>query len=373
MVTSLSPLRASETTGGVGLVLSGGGARGAYEVGVLRRLADEGVEVVAVSGTSIGALNGAVVAAAKSMVDASQKLEAVWLAVADRVTKTDGSAPMKAAMLAGRLIMSFASAQKAELLRAFAEMFRTGHRAKWAIARHNSDNPDDVWLSTLLGLDPTVFDSDHLEKLFGDQFSDDALEAGRPFYVSVMPSAGPLLDFVEALKGSLDLKVGRETVAMHVQRLPPAERRNAILASAALPFIFESREVAGTAYVDGGLTGFRDLLGNTPLQALHEANACAVAIVVHLSEGSLFDRSRYPNVAVVEVRPRRTTIRQNALRDLLSFDGASIRSWIEQGYEDCGHYLSQLRELAGIKAARRVVDSRLAEAQARMREARKED
>lgn len=45
--------------GKMALALSAGGARGAYEVGALLFLAEHGVRFDAVSGASIGALNGA--------------------------------------------------------------------------------------------------------------------------------------------------------------------------------------------------------------------------------------------------------------------------------------------------------------------------
>lgn len=45
-----------------GLVLEGGGAKGAYHMGVYKALVDEGVEINGVTGTSIGALNGAMIA-----------------------------------------------------------------------------------------------------------------------------------------------------------------------------------------------------------------------------------------------------------------------------------------------------------------------
>ena len=60
-----------------GLVLSGGGAKGAYQVGVVKALAEAGVRVDAVAGASIGALNGAIVAAAPSLADAAERLETV--------------------------------------------------------------------------------------------------------------------------------------------------------------------------------------------------------------------------------------------------------------------------------------------------------
>lgn len=46
----------------VGLVLEGGGARGAYQVGAIKALRKKGIKIDVVVGTSIGAINGAFVA-----------------------------------------------------------------------------------------------------------------------------------------------------------------------------------------------------------------------------------------------------------------------------------------------------------------------
>ncbi len=64
--------------GGVGLVLSGGGAKGAYHVGVVQCLAKHGVRLSAIAGTSVGALNGAVIAAAPDLDSAADRLEEIW-------------------------------------------------------------------------------------------------------------------------------------------------------------------------------------------------------------------------------------------------------------------------------------------------------
>lgn len=45
-----------------GLVLSGGGGKGAYQVGVLKAIVEKGVEITAISGASVGALNAALFA-----------------------------------------------------------------------------------------------------------------------------------------------------------------------------------------------------------------------------------------------------------------------------------------------------------------------
>lgn len=56
-----------------GLVLDGGGARGAYQIGAWRALREAGVKINAVAGTSVGALNGALVC----MQDI-EKAEQIW-------------------------------------------------------------------------------------------------------------------------------------------------------------------------------------------------------------------------------------------------------------------------------------------------------
>ena len=56
-----------------GLVLDGGGARGAYQIGAWKALSEAGVKINAVAGTSVGALNGALIC----MGDL-QRAEDIW-------------------------------------------------------------------------------------------------------------------------------------------------------------------------------------------------------------------------------------------------------------------------------------------------------
>lgn len=60
-----------------GLVLSGGGAVGAYQAGVVKALAECGTQISMVSGASIGAFNGAIIAASRS-VRSCRTPEALW-------------------------------------------------------------------------------------------------------------------------------------------------------------------------------------------------------------------------------------------------------------------------------------------------------
>jgi NTE family protein len=59
------------------LVLGGGGGRGAAQLGVLRALANRGIEPDAVVGTSVGALNAAAIAAV-GLREAVPLLERIW-------------------------------------------------------------------------------------------------------------------------------------------------------------------------------------------------------------------------------------------------------------------------------------------------------
>ena len=66
-----------------GLVLSGGGAKGAYQAGVLRALAEHNIQIDGVAGASIGALNGAIVAASPNLNEASKRLAKLWQRLAE--------------------------------------------------------------------------------------------------------------------------------------------------------------------------------------------------------------------------------------------------------------------------------------------------
>jgi NTE family protein len=89
----------------VGLVLPGGGARGAYQIGVLKGiteiLADRTINPFSViSGTSVGAINASVIASkADSFVDAVDLLNHIWGTFqTNRVYKTDNLTMFKSSL-----------------------------------------------------------------------------------------------------------------------------------------------------------------------------------------------------------------------------------------------------------------------------------
>ena len=56
-----------------GLVLEGGGAKGAYQIGAWKAMREAGVRIKGIAGTSVGALNGALIC-----MDDLANAEKVW-------------------------------------------------------------------------------------------------------------------------------------------------------------------------------------------------------------------------------------------------------------------------------------------------------
>ena len=77
----MPPTPAPATRGGTAFVLGGGGVLGAAEVGMLRALFEHGIRPDLVVGTSVGAINGALVAADPTPT-AADRLRAVWAELA---------------------------------------------------------------------------------------------------------------------------------------------------------------------------------------------------------------------------------------------------------------------------------------------------
>jgi NTE family protein len=84
----------------VGFVLGGGGSLGAVQVGMLRALADRGILADLVVGTSVGALNGAIVALEPAA--AATRLARVWTSMTRRQVFPGGPLAQARTLRAGR-------------------------------------------------------------------------------------------------------------------------------------------------------------------------------------------------------------------------------------------------------------------------------
>jgi NTE family protein len=299
----------------IGLVLAGGGAKGAYQAGVVRCLADARVTVSAVAGCSIGALNGAVVASTADLRVAAARLTEIWR----EVSELAGPA-VPLSRMSGPPVLT-------EVLRAITDL-----AARAACP---------------------VLDPHFLAGFVRKRIDADELRRGKPLWVSVFPAAtldpalaslGWLVDVVRGWTGA-----GAEW--LHVNSLPAAEVHQAILASAALPPILPGQPVQGKTYRDGGLAD------NVAAGALVAHANCDVIIVTHLTRAELWDAHQYPDTPIIEVRPR-TTMHDpglvGGLTSILDFSPERVSARIRQGYADAADVLSRTAKvLGGVEARRR--------------------
>lgn len=317
----------------LGLTLSGGGARGAYEAGVVRALAEENVKLHAVSGASIGALNGALVAASPTLSEAADRLEHLW--------KELGEIELLKEMIDIKLI----AAAGARLIIPSPIRFVAGYLYQLLVGKNELFAEFDN--NGLLTNKP-------LRDILNTWISDDALEAGIPLHVSVYekystPQA--LLAAISSVSGYGDTPHSRYRC---LQDMPRHLRRKALLASAALPFVFASQQINGSEWIDGGLGDNLGETGNTPTTPLIEAG-CNVIIVTLLQNGSFWNRTRSPDTTFLEIRPSGRI--PSGPMSLIDFSSQSISDLYSMGYEDAARTLRQTRGAleqaeAGIEAKR---------------------
>lgn len=314
--------------GRVGLVLSGGGAKGAYQVGVIKALAEAGVEVDIVAGASIGALNGAILAASPDMKTAAERLDQVWQSLAV-------DSPLRADVPAILLLLSNIGGAAAAPTKVVNDILLALSAAfDWPMQGDSTTG---------------VLSDAPLKRLLDGYLDLDMLAQRRPLYVSVYPSKSVLQDLVAVAGAVSGLRDTAPSEFMRLQSLPRDQQKECLMASAALPAIFKRRRVGDRRYSDGGQGGWMNAQGNTPVTPLL-AEKCDVIFVSHLSNGSFW--RPLPGASsplYVDLRPR-APISASAT-DLLGFDATRIPRWIERGYEETMAKMRSLGSLASLVKA----------------------
>ncbi len=246
-----------------GLVLSGGGMRGAYEAGVvegiLAALGDRRASPFRVfAGTSVGAINAAYLAASTHLPDLGVgRLREVWSQLAiERHLRLDP--------------LGFLSVQ--------AGFRRAAHGTQGTTSGRSL-------------LDPRA-----LEALIGAHIDWQALRenvaAGRTLSLSVAAldvASGRTTVFTE-LAPAMDYRPSRDPRRESV--LAPIDH-NHVLASAAIPVLFPARRIGDTYYCDGGLRF------NTPISPAIRAGADRLVVVTLGRRGQVepeISPTQYPSL-----------------------------------------------------------------------------
>jgi NTE family protein len=296
----------------LGIVLSGGGAKGAYEAGFLKALSEFNIQPDVIAGTSIGALNGAIYSANKNTKGVSIFLEQIWQDLAN----TPALQPDKKKVFKNIVeVITFFSP--------LAPVSKVARVVSYAISK----GKDKEGILSTTPISNVLEQYSSIEKIL----------TGLPFYVGVTKSDGNAVDFLRLL----NLENTGLTDYLKIQSLNKDEIYKAILASAALPIAFDAQKINGIQYRDGCLGSLNNEWGNTPAKPLIIEEKCTNLIVCHLNEGSYFNRHDpiFRDVAIIEIRPKNETF--SSMLDPLRFSVDKIDIWMQQGYEDSKRILSE--------------------------------
>lgn len=297
----------------LGLVLSGGGAKGAYHAGVIKYLAEAGILINAISGASIGALNGAIISNSDNLVEASKNLLDLWSCLAS-------SSPLK---LKDKLYEEYALYLACLIVTSSSHLLLSLPSAADGI----SNVLEELCKNG-------VYDDSHIKALIQKYTTPHGLNNGIPLYVSLYESDGGISAVAESTLAAIGLIDTKPSEFLLIQSLPQNMQQNAVFASASLPLIFRPQTINSRTYIDGGIGGWKKSQGNTPITPLVEIEKCTNIIVTHLSDASLWNRHDFKTASILEARPKKRINKDGILTDLLDFSADSINRLVNQGYED---------------------------------------
>ena len=267
----------------IGLVLAGGGGKGAYELGVWKALDELKLTkyITVFSGTSIGAFNSVLFA-----MNDMKKADELW----EEVTM-DKLVPISKSELIKRGIGLYIGGKNLQLAKKFLN-YKLEHGA---IANDGAIEVVEKYLDF-----NKIKENNKICYAACTKLSD---FSAKYFKIN---------DF--------DEETGKKIV----------------LASASLPLIYDCTEVLGEKYIDGGIAD------NIPIQPVYGEN-CNIIIVVLLSKEAQVDRTLYPNSKLIVISPE--NLDENTITGILNLNTDAKMMRIIEGYNDTINKLEPIKEL----------------------------
>lgn len=267
----------------IGLVLAGGGAKGAYETGVFKALweLDLVKQINIISGTSIGAVNG------------------LLLAMNDENTCNSSWSNLSYS----RFIFSQENTRKKKV----AEL----------LSRVKLGNDQGI-IEQLKGGDIALFSQRGVER-FIEEYVDMRVirNSGKRIYACAYnideerPEYFCLNDYDEE------------------------DMKNIVLASCAIPYVFKPIIFRNHRYADGGINVYSRLrynADNVPIAPLKK-HRCDIIIVVHLSHKNFIDTRGFEGKNIVEIYPSTSLEFINGI-GTINMQKSTLSQNIELGYRD---------------------------------------
>ncbi|MGL4453496.1 MAG: patatin-like phospholipase family protein [Sarcina sp.] len=281
----------------IGLVLPGGGGKGAYQIGVIKALEKLGIRkyIKYVAGTSIGALN-----ALLFVQGDIEKAEEVWKSIStEKILPTDNLDLMKKGILL-------------------------------TIGAKNLNFVKKYMPSTLQQ---------------GNISRDGLLEiADKYLNVDVIQNSDIVSYATCTDIESLNVRYFK------YNEYDEVFMKKIILGTSALPAIYEPEEIEGRYYIDGGL------VDNIPVQPLY-GEGCDLIIVAYLGRECVINKGDYPNTKIIEIFP--SYMEEGVLKGTLNFSQEILKSRIRRGYDDTINALEPIMELTMFCNSKRVISKNI--------------
>ncbi|GAA0079367.1 hypothetical protein UT300005_37460 [Clostridium sp. CTA-5] len=267
----------------IGLVLAGGGARGAYQIGVWKALKELKIDkhISVISGTSIGALNAVLFCQGDL-----EKANEVWHNI-----------------------------------------------SKESVLPINEKDLNIRGFLISIGLKNMNFVKKYMPK---------TLEMGNLSRKGLLDIMDNYINFSKLEKNNRICYAACTEIEsfqpkyFKINGYNEQSIRRILLATSALPMIYESEEFESMKYLDGGMAD------NVPIQPVYGEN-CDIIIVVHLSKESKINKKLFPNTKIIEIRP--SSMDDGVLNGILDFIPESVEKRINLGYSDTLDYLKPIIDL----------------------------
>ncbi len=265
----------------VGLCFTGGGARGAYQIGAAQALSDLGIyeNISAFSGSSIGAANVAVMTSTSI-----EKAREIWFNIPEDALK------MREALIT-RL--------KREKLSTF---------------------------------DNGLYTMETLNRIMIDLIDYDVL-LKKDVFVTVSESGDMTKGLLELFRSSYKHYIKKDSKVLYVplKELDKGDQIKAVTASCSIPVVFPGVTGNDKKYYDGGV------FDNTPVRPLIDFG-CNEVIVIGISffAFELIQSEKFPNVKIHQIKGRKK------MGGVLDFSSKHSKEIYKYGYEDTLKYFRKL-------------------------------
>lgn len=255
----------------LGLCFSGGGARGAYQIGVCQALKELGIldKVEAISGTSIGAVNAALVACMPV-----EKIRDLWFSIPHEVLSTSESFFKR-------------------LIHERIDFFKNG-----------------------------IYSINALRKIIKENIDYDLIRAKKVF-VTLSDCGAKDGGLTSLIKASYLHYIRKNKLVVYSPLWKQSNKQitKQIIASCSIPVAFPAENIDGKQYYDGGL------YDNIPVKPLIDAG-CDTIIVIQVAILPYFYKYRYKTTTFHTVKSSRS------LGLVLKFNPEQSKIRYDMGYED---------------------------------------